>query len=279
MGADRLGEVGDDDRLGVDDGPAERLGLGAPGLGDPHGGQAEGRLGGRDAGELAHRVARVHREVVAGHDAAARDLGAAHAHDVLVRVEPDVVADAHGRDDHAELGGDLAPDRADALQQRAAAPAGRPAARGRSRSPARAGRARARRARRRAARPARRRAGRGPPRRPPPCLALAPCSAPCAASSRRRRTAPPMTRNGIFGSPGTSAKAMITTPATSGALRCSRIWPATSEPRSCSEAERVTRMPVRDRDQQRGDLRAQAVADGQQREVLRRPRRTACPAA
>ena len=37
---------------------------------------------------------------------------------------------------------------------------------------------------------------------------------------------------------------MITTPATSGALRCSRIWPATSEPRSFSEDERVTRMPV-----------------------------------
>ena len=53
-----------------------------------------------------------------------------------------------------------------------------------------------------------------------------------------------MSRNGIFGSAGTSAKAMITTPATSGALRCSRIWPATSVPRSSSEAERVTRMPV-----------------------------------
>ena len=53
-----------------------------------------------------------------------------------------------------------------------------------------------------------------------------------------------MTRNGIFGSAGTSAKAMITAPATSGALRWSRIWPAMSEPRSFSEAERVTRMPV-----------------------------------
>ncbi len=53
-----------------------------------------------------------------------------------------------------------------------------------------------------------------------------------------------MTRNGIFGSAGTSANAMITTPATSGALRCSRIWPEMSVPRSSSEAERVTRMPV-----------------------------------
>ncbi len=58
------------------------------------------------------------------------------------------------------------------------------------------------------------------------------------------KNTPPMTRNGIFGSPGTSAKAMITTPATSGALRCSSSWSATSVPRSCSDAERVTRMPV-----------------------------------
>jgi hypothetical protein len=55
---------------------------------------------------------------------------------------------------------------------------------------------------------------------------------------------PPMIRKGIFGSAGTSAKHMITTPATSGALRCSMIWPAMSLPRSSSDAERVTRMPV-----------------------------------
>jgi hypothetical protein len=55
---------------------------------------------------------------------------------------------------------------------------------------------------------------------------------------------PPMSRNGIFGSAGTMAKDMITTPATSGALRWSRIWPAMSVPRSSSDAERVTRMPV-----------------------------------
>ena len=207
--ADRLGEVGDDDRLGVDDRVAERLGLGAAALGDPDGGQAEGRLGGRDAGELAHGVARVHRQLVAGHDAAARDLGAAHAHDVLVRVERDVVADAHGRDDDAELGRDLAADRADARQQRAAGRAGRRAARGRSRSPARAGRARARRARRRAARGssagsaarAARLGGRARARRVLGCLA------------QRQPTAkkmPPMTRNGSFGRPGTRRERQIT---------------------------------------------------------------------
>ena len=74
VAADRLGEVGDDDRLGVDHRVAQRLGLGPGGVGDPHRGQAEGRLGGRDAGELADRVARVQRELVAGHDRAAGDL-------------------------------------------------------------------------------------------------------------------------------------------------------------------------------------------------------------
>jgi hypothetical protein len=91
----------------------------AAGVGDPDRGQAERGLGGRDPAQLAHRVARVHREVVAGHDPAACDLGAADAHDVLVRVQPDVVADPHRWDDHAELGRDLAPDRPDARQQRA----------------------------------------------------------------------------------------------------------------------------------------------------------------
>ncbi len=53
-----------------------------------------------------------------------------------------------------------------------------------------------------------------------------------------------MNRNGSFGSPGTSAKQQITAPATIGALRWPRIWPATSEPRSVSDAARVTMMPV-----------------------------------
>ena len=53
-----------------------------------------------------------------------------------------------------------------------------------------------------------------------------------------------MSRKGSLGSAGTSAKAQITAPATIGALRWSRIWPAMSLPRSFSEAERVTRMPV-----------------------------------
>ena len=87
MVADRLGEVGDDDRLGVDHRVAERLGLRARRFGDPHGGQPERGLDGRDAVELADRVAGIERELVAGQDLAARDLGAAHLQDVLVRRE------------------------------------------------------------------------------------------------------------------------------------------------------------------------------------------------
>src|SRR5919202_1088911 len=55
---------------------------------------------------------------------------------------------------------------------------------------------------------------------------------------------PPMRMKGSFGSPGTSANRQITTPATSGALRWRKTWPAMSLPRSRSEAERVTMMPV-----------------------------------
>ena len=77
-----------------------------------------------------------------------------------------------------------------------------------------------------------------------------------------------MTRNGIFGRPGTSANAQITAPATSGALRWSRICSATSVPRSSSEAERVTMMPVATEISSAGICARQAVADRQQREVL-----------
>ena len=91
-----------------------------PDSGNPDRREAEGRLGGRDAGQLTHGVARVHGHMVPRHHATARNFRATDAHDVLVRVQADVVADADRRDDHAELGGDLAADRADAGEQRAA---------------------------------------------------------------------------------------------------------------------------------------------------------------
>ena len=58
------------------------------------------------------------------------------------------------------------------------------------------------------------------------------------------KNAPPISRNGIFGSAGISANPMITAPATIGALRWSSSWSVISLPRSFCDAERVTRMPV-----------------------------------
>ena len=53
-----------------------------------------------------------------------------------------------------------------------------------------------------------------------------------------------MTRNGIFGRPGISAKKQMTTPATIGARCWAPIWLTTCEPRSSELAARVTMMPV-----------------------------------
>ena len=61
---------------------------------------------------------------------------------------------------------------------------------------------------------------------------------------------------------------MTIAPATSGALRWSRIWSETVEPRSFSAGGAGDEDAGGDRDQQRRDLRAEAVADRQQREVV-----------
>jgi hypothetical protein len=71
-----------------------------------------------------------------------------------------------------------------------------------------------------------------------------------------------------LGSAGTSANAQMTTPATSGARRWSRIWPADVVAQVLLGRRARDEDAGGDRDQQRGDLRAEAVADGQQREVL-----------
>ena len=57
---------------------------------------------------------------MAGHRAAARHVGAAYLDHVLVGVEAHLVVDPHRRDDHPELGGDLAPDGGDPREQGAA---------------------------------------------------------------------------------------------------------------------------------------------------------------
>ena len=154
-------------------------------------------------------------------------------------------------------------------EQRAAGALRRPAARARSRSRARAGRARGRRARRRAGRAARPGGGAAAPAASAARGLLGAASAALRSDQPTAKNAPPMSRNGSFGSAGTSAKAQITPPATSGALRWSRIWPPMSLPRSFSEAERVTRMPVATEISSAGICAHEAVADGQQRELVR----------
>jgi hypothetical protein len=112
--------VRDDHGFGVDDRVSERLRLGPRALLDPHGREAECRLDGLDARDAGDGVAGVHRQAMAGDDPGAGHLAAAHLDRVLVRVERHVVVDAHRRDDHAELAGDLTADDSDAGEQRAA---------------------------------------------------------------------------------------------------------------------------------------------------------------
>ncbi len=114
---DGLGQVRDDHRGGVDDRVARGLGSLARGGGDPEGGQAEGRLDRRDAVEGRVGIARIHREQAAGHELAARDLGALDADRVAVRRELDVVADADRGEHQPELRGHLTADERDPLQQ------------------------------------------------------------------------------------------------------------------------------------------------------------------
>ena len=271
--ADRLGQVGDDHRLGVDDRVAERLGLGArwPSAthiaGRPNAGSVVGMPPGScptaSPGSIASWWPAMMRPRATSR--------AAHLQHVLVRVEPELVVDPHRRDHHAELGRDLAADHAHAREQRAARALRRRAARGRSRSPARAGRAGAPRARRRAGAgsrrcPRRRRAraacrlllGPGAPSR-----SAQPIARKIAADEQERQLRQARDEREARRSPP---------PATSGALRWPRIWPAMSEPRSLVGGRARDDDAGRDRDQQRRDLRGEAVADGQQRVVLGRPR-------
>jgi hypothetical protein len=119
MAADGLGQVGHDHRLAVDHRVAERLRLRLGRVLDPDRRQAEGRLRGWDSSQSGESVAGVHGQPVAGDDATPRHLGAAHLDHVLVRLQRDVVVDAHRSDDDAEVGSDLTPDDAHAGKERA----------------------------------------------------------------------------------------------------------------------------------------------------------------
>ena len=237
----------------------ERLGPAPQVRGDPLRLEPEDRLAGRGALEVGDGVA--DDEHVARRGLAARHLDPVHPDGVRVRGQVEVVAGAHEGDDDAELHRELAAQRLD---------------------PVRAGRRRCRR-RRGSMRSKESSSSSGSTRISwasssglsgdgAACCAAAASSA-CRASSRsssfgicRARTsaAAPTTRKGSFGSAGTSASAMITTPAIWMAPRCWPNWWRMSPPMSRSVDARVTMMPVDDREQQRGDLRDQPVADREQ---------------
>ena len=194
--------------------------------------------------------------------------------DVLVRVEADLVVDPHRRDHHAELAGDLAADHRHApssVPPRAAVDE-------RHEPEADAELERVDRQlleHRRRARPAV--AGVSSAAGSAAAAAAASSSSGMPVAHRpadRREASPPMNRNGSFGRPGTSANAQITPPATIGALRWRRIWAAMSRAEVAFRGRARDDDAGRDRDQQRRDLRGQAVADGQQREGVDRRRRT-----
>ena len=71
-------------------------------------------------GELARRLAGVHRQLVAGHDPPAGDLRAAHPQHVFVRVEAELVVDPDRRDHRPEFARELLSHRPDASHQAAA---------------------------------------------------------------------------------------------------------------------------------------------------------------
>ena len=82
---------------------------------DPGRGQAEGRLGGVQAGQLHLRAGRVHDHVLARPDPAGAGLDLLDLDDVAVGLELDVVEDAHRRHHEAHLDRQRAPQRLDLL--------------------------------------------------------------------------------------------------------------------------------------------------------------------
>ena len=119
--ADGLGQMRGDHAARLDHGVAEHLGLIARRGVDPHGGRAEGRLLGGDAGNLAGRHAGIDRQE---HVRIDRPFGHRHVGDldaVLVLLQSHVVADADLGQNHADFGGHVLPHALDAFQQIAAA--------------------------------------------------------------------------------------------------------------------------------------------------------------
>ena len=121
VAADRLGEVRDDDGLGVDDRVAERLGLGAGALVDPDRGQAERGLD--RSGCRRGRAARRRGPSRGGGRGRSRPRATSAPRTLIAySCESSMMSSwmRTGAITMPELGGDLAADDADAREQRAA---------------------------------------------------------------------------------------------------------------------------------------------------------------
>ena len=118
--ADQVRKVGGDHRGRVDHGVAQGLGLGALVRLDPGGVEAEGRILAGDALQRSERTARVQRQL-----AVRMDLGGGHRHTVdqhpvAVGGQFQVVADVHRGNQEADILGELAAHALDAGHQFAA---------------------------------------------------------------------------------------------------------------------------------------------------------------
>ena len=200
-------------------------------------------------------------EHVAGRRFAAPDVDAVHADRVRARRELEVVAGAHERDDDAELERELAAERAHAVEEVAAL--------GRVDEVDEVVRdLELERLDAHLADEVLGRVGRELGRRDldllwprPRCAAI---SSSLGSRVARSSSAPPTMKNGSLGRPGTIATAQIAPPPSCSVRLCRVNWWSRSVPRSISVAARVTMRPDDERDEQRGDLRDEAVTDGEE---------------
>ena len=122
MALDDLREMCREHGDGVDDSVAIELRLLTLALRNPECRQAERRLRRLDARNFLEHRAGIHREVMVEHELTLGDLDALELDDIGVWFDLDVVADADGRHDKAELERALATDHHDAVKQIAALP-------------------------------------------------------------------------------------------------------------------------------------------------------------
>ncbi len=115
VGLEQLGEVGREHGRGIDHGIALDRGLLLQRRIDPRGGQPERRLGGVDARQQHLRAGGIHHHELGRPDAAGAGVDLLDLDRVGVGLELHVVEDAHRRHDEAELGRERAPQRLDLL--------------------------------------------------------------------------------------------------------------------------------------------------------------------